>query len=209
MMASLTSFFILVTTSLGVDLIASSSSSCLQREFTETPVEVQNSCDSTENLENRWRGELSYTWNETYIELHWKKIVQDWTCVKAMEFFVDGVWQKDVWGRGKEDVRINRIGEFSLKVEVYFLIPGTPGYCYGVPKKCRCFEASSNLIVSDGNGGIIHDNNQEGIVDENMATTDISLVAGAFAGGKIFLNSLVIVALIIEIIIIILSSQSP
>ena len=102
------------------------SSACVQKEFTETPLEVQNSC-SRENIENYWRGELSYTRTETYIEVHWKKIVQDSVCVKAMEFFVDGVKQKDVWGRQNENVRIDKIGEFSLKVEVYFLIPGSSG----------------------------------------------------------------------------------
>ena len=105
-MASLTSFFILAT--LGFDFVATSS--CDQKEFTETPIEVQDSC-FRENLENRWRGELSYTWKETYIEVHWKKIVQDWACVKAMEFFVDGVKENDIWGRHNENVRINKIGK--------------------------------------------------------------------------------------------------
>ena len=127
------------------------SSSCHKRKFTETPTEVQNSCDNAENIWNRWRGELSYTWSETYIEVHWKKIVQDWACVKAMEFFVDGVKENDIWGRHNENVRINKIGKFSLTVEVYFLIPGTSGTCDG--RECECFEATINLNVQEGNGG--------------------------------------------------------
>ena len=73
-------------------------------------------------MENRWRGELSYTRTKTYIEVYWKKIVQNSACVKAMEFFVDGVKQKDAWGGHLESVRIDKSGEFSLKVEVYFVL---------------------------------------------------------------------------------------
>lgn len=64
-MAMLLSLFILF-------LNSKESSSCDQKEFTETPIEIQNSCDSTENIENRWRGELSYTRRETLIEVDWK-----------------------------------------------------------------------------------------------------------------------------------------
>ena len=98
------------------------SSSCVQKEFTKTPREVQNSCDSEENVENRWRGELSYNRSETYIEVQWKKIVQDPDCVKAMEFFVDGVKDRDIWGKHKENIKIDKNGQFSLKVQVFFLV---------------------------------------------------------------------------------------
>ena len=178
-MASLALFFILVTPSFA------SLSSCVQKEFTETPKEVQNSC-FLENIENQWRGELSYTRSETYIEVQWRKIVQDWTCVKAMEFFVDGVKQINIWGGQQESVRIGKIGEFSLKVQVYFLVLGTPGFCYGELWECRCFEATKYLNVHEGNGGTVVDKNQEGTSEENRGTTDIPLVAGAFAGGNIF-----------------------
>ena len=156
------------------------SSSCSPKEFTETPIEVQNSC-SRENMENRWKGELSYTRKETYIEVHWTRIVQDALCVKAMEFFVDGVKQKDAWGGHQESVRIDKSGEFSLKVEVYFLIPGTSGDCYWVPEECKCFEATKKLNVPEGDEGTI-DNNQE------ESTNNIPVVAGAFAAGNLFLS---------------------
>ena len=123
------------------------SSPCIQKEFTATPKEVQNSCLS-ENMEKRWRGELGYDSTERYIELHWKKIIQNWACVKAMEFFVDGVKQKDVWGRHKETVRIDKIETFSLKVQVYYLTRGAPGRtCYGAPGECKCFEATTEINV--------------------------------------------------------------
>lgn len=66
---------------------------------------------------------------------------------------MDGVKQGDIWGGHEDSVKINKIGEFSLKVEVYFLVSGTPGSCYGVPTGCRCFEATTNLNVEEGNGG--------------------------------------------------------
>ena len=119
-----------------------------------------------------------------------------------MEFFVDEVKDRGIWGRQNENVRINKIGEFSLKVEVYFLIPGTPGFCFGVPTGCRCFEATMNLNTLEDNGVTIIDINQEDTTEENRGTADISplMLAGAFAGGNLFLNSLVIV-IVIKIII--------
>ena len=161
------------------------SSSCSPKEFTETPIEVQNSC-SRENMENRWKGELSYTRKETYIEVHWTRIVQDALCVKAMEFFVDGVKQKDIWGGHQESVRIDKSGEFSLKVEVYFLIPGTSGDCYWVPEECKCFEATKKLNVPEGDEGTI-DNNQEESTNNGTPDVNILAVAGAFAAGNPFL----------------------
>ena len=169
-------------------------SSCIQKEFSENPIEVQDSC-SRENLENRWRGELSYTWKETYIEVQWKKIVQDWTCVKNMEFFVDGVRDESIWGMQNEIVRINMIGEFSLKVEVYFVMPGTPGTCYGVPSACRCFEATIDLNIhennednqdnegNEGNGG-------NGDIDAGESTLPIYVAAAS--GGVILFFALLL-----------------
>ena len=166
------------------------SSSCSPKEFTETPIEVQNSC-SRENIENRWRGELSYTRTETHIEVDWKKIVQDSVCVKAMEFFVDGVKQPDHWGKHKESVRIYKSGEFSLKVEVYFvnfLIPvQISSSCYGIPgRECKCFEATKKLIVpGNGNG-----NNEDG-------STSPLTVAAASGGVILFLALLLTLAICI------------
>ena len=163
------------------------SSACIQKEFTETPLEVQNSC-SRENIENRWRGELSYIRKETYIEVYWKKIVQDALCVLAMEFFVDGVKQRDIWGRQNENVRIDKSGEFSLKVEVYFMIYGTSGSCNG--RQCKCFEATINLNVPEGDNGAT--SNEE--IDEDASTDiNIPLVAGAFAGGNLFLSRFLVI----------------
>ena len=162
------------------------SSSCVQKEFTETPIEVQNSC-SRENMENRWRGELSYTRKETYIEVYWKKIVQDSLCVRSMEFFVDGVKQKDVWGRPNENVRIDKIGEFSLKVEVYYLIPGTSGDCYG--RQCKCFEATINLNVQEGNWG---NERIEGIDAGDQTDSGLPIEVAAASGGAIILLALLL-----------------
>ena len=174
-------FLVLLSVSQLINTIESSQ--CSSKEFTETPKEVQNSCDSAANIENRWRGELSYTETETYIEVDWKKIVQDSACVKAMEFFVDGAKQKDIWGGHKESIKIDKSGEFSLKVEVYFVIYGKSGSsCYGTPgQECKCFEATKKLNVPEGDEGTI-DNNQE------ESTNNIPVVAGAFAAGNLFLS---------------------
>ena len=92
------------------------------KEFTETPTEVENTCDRSDEatINKRWRGELSIIKHERYIEIEWKKIVQKAPCVKAMEFFVDGEKQEDVWRHNIETVRINKIEQFSLKVKVFF-----------------------------------------------------------------------------------------
>ena len=180
-------FFILATSSFTF------LSSCDQKEFTETPIEVQNSCD-THNIESQWRGELSYTRTETYIDVHWKKIVQDWTCVKAMEFFVDEVKDRGIWGRQNENVRINKIGEFSLKVEVYFLIRGNSAdTCHGVPGwQCKCFEATINLKVhegnedNEGNGG----NGGDGGNDTGISTSPFEVAVAS--GGVILLLALLL-----------------
>ena len=162
------------------------SSACVQKEFTETPIDLQNSC-SLENIENCWRGELSYTRSETYIEVHWMSIVQDALCVKAMEFFVDGVKEKDIWGRHKESVRIDKIGKFSLKVEVYYLIPGTSGDCYG--RQCKCFEATINLNVQEGNEG---NGGNEGIDAGNQTDSGLPIEVAAASGGAILLLALLL-----------------
>ena len=178
-MAMLFSLFILL-------LNCKESSSCDQKEFTETPIEVQNSCD-TNDIENRWRGELSYHKTETHIDVHWKKIVQDWKCVKAMEFYVDGAKQEDLWGRHKESVRIDKIEQFSLKVEVYFVMPGTPrSSCYGTPgRECKCFEAIQKLNVPEGNGGT----NDEESNEDGFSSP---LVVGAASGGVILFLALLL-----------------
>ena len=118
-----------------------------KKEFTETPVQAENTCDRSneETINKRWRGELSITRHGTYIEIEWKKIVQDHRCVRAMEFFVDGEKEKDIWGAHKETVRINKSKKFSLKVEVFFLISGTQGRCYGSRSRCKCFEATTDV----------------------------------------------------------------
>jgi len=179
-MAILLSLFILL-------LNSKESSSCDQKEFTETPIEVQNSCDSTENIQNRWRGELSYTWRKTYIDVHWKKIMQDWKCVKDMKFFVDGVQDRGIWGRQNELVRINKIGEFSLKVQVYFVIPGTSGDCYG--RECKCFEATINLNVHEGNEGN-GDNEGNGGIDTGIRGSPFEVAVAS--GGVILLLALLL-----------------
>ena len=192
-MASLTSFFIFAT--LGFGFVASSS--CVKKEFTETPIEVQDSC-SPENIENRWRGELSYTRTETSIMVQWRKFVQDWTCVRNMKFFVDDVEVGDIWGEHREYVKINKIRKFLFKVEVYYRIPGTSGDCYG--RKCKCFEATINLNVHEGNEGN-GDSHQEDTFDEGTT----ALVAGAFAGGNLFFSVCLVkitsIIIIVKIII--------
>ena len=95
---------------------------------------------------------MNYTRTETYIELRWKMIVQDPDCVKAMEFFVDGEKEKDIWGKDKENTRIDKSGEFSLKVEVYFLSHRQSGSsCYGTSPgwECKCFEAKKRINVDN------------------------------------------------------------
>ena len=172
------------------------SNSCVQKEFTKTPREVQNSCDSEENVENRWRGELSYNRSETYIEVQWKKIVQDPDCVKAMEFFVDDVKAKDIWGSHNENVRIDKIGTFSLKIQVFFLKSGTSGNCYGSNRKCRCFEATTHLNVHEGNhDDNDYDNKGDGSDTNNAEESthcDLAL-GGAFGGGECFIYKAVII----------------
>ena len=168
------------------------STPCVQKEFTKSPIDVFFSC-SPENIENHWRGELSYTKTETYIEVYWKKIVQDaGECVKLMKFFVDGVEVKDIWGRHNENVRIDKIGKFSFKVEVYYIIPRTFGDCFG--RQCKCFEATKILDVHGDDGNNI-DNNQEDSTDNNGCIDVIPLVVGAFAGGIFFtvIMSLIII----------------
>ena len=177
------------------------SSSCSPKEFTDTPIEVENSCDTTENLENRWRGELSYTRTETHTEVHWKKIVQDWECVKAMEFFMDSVKQQDIWGDHKESVWIEKSGEFSLKVEVYFVGGRKFGSsCYGIPgRECKCFEATKNLNIHGDNEG----NASDGIDGQNntdsafRVTVEISPAAAASGGAIFFLALLLTLAICI------------
>ena len=112
------------------------SNPCVKREikeFTETPKEEAGTCDrnNEDTINKRWRGELSIKKHASYIHVEWKKIVQKSSCVKAMEFFVDGVKEKDIWKRHEETVRINKIEQFSLKVEVFFTISETTGQCYG------------------------------------------------------------------------------
>ena len=122
---------------------------CGKKEFKDTPVQAVNTCDRNNEgtINKRWRGELSITKHGTYIEIDWKKIVQDHRCVRAMEFFVDGEKEKDIWGAHKETVRINKIQQFSLKVEVFFTISGTQGRCYGTFSSCKCFEATTDVNV--------------------------------------------------------------
>ena len=173
------------------------SSSCIHKKFTKTPTEVQNSC-FPENIDNRWRGELNYTRTETYIELRWKKIVQDPDCVKAMEFFVDDVKAKDIWGSHNENVRIDKIGTFSLKIQVFFLKSGTSGNCYGSNRKCRCFEATTHLNVHVGN----HDDNDYDNKGDGSDTNNVNAeesthcdlaLGGAFGGGECFIYKAVII----------------
>ena len=127
----------------------------LQLKFHTLAIETQR------NIDKRWRGELSIKKKETYIEIEWKKIVQRAKCVRNMEFYVDGVKQEDLWGHHKETLRINKIEQFSLKVEVYFTISGTTGQCYG-PGSCMCFEATTDVNVPDEEGGNGNDGNSDG-----------------------------------------------
>ena len=121
-----------------------------KREFVENPVEVNSTCDRNNEgtINKRWRGELSIAKHGTYVEIDWKKTVQDHRCVRAMEFFVDGEKEKDIWGAHKETVRINKSKKFSLKVEVFFTISGTQGRCYGSRSRCQCFEATTDVDFS-------------------------------------------------------------
>ena len=97
-----------------------SSATCqhrLEREFTENPQNVvSGACPNLENIGNtaQWRGHLSYTYTETYIEIQWKKIVHDPACVYAMKFFVNGREEKDIWHDNDENVKINAVGRFML-----------------------------------------------------------------------------------------------
>jgi len=152
-------------------MIMIESNSCVKREikeFTETPEEIKDTCDRSneETIKKRWRGELSILKRESYIEIEWKKIVQKVSCVKAMEFFVDGVKEKDIWDRQRETVRINKIEQFSLKVEVFFKIPGMTGQCYG-PGSCFCFEATTDVNVPDEEGGNSDSGNSDGNHDSD------------------------------------------
>ena len=166
----------------------SADESCIPKEFTENPDGVDKSCEGA--IENRWRGELSFDKTETYIEVHWKKIVQDWKCVKAMEFYLDGVKQKDVWGRQNEKQRIDSIGKFSLKVEVYFLDKSRTGStCYGTPGKCKCFEATTSLNTIEGRDG----GTSETEKNEDVSIGSISpLILGAASGGVILFLALLL-----------------
>ena len=168
------------------------SNSCVQKEFTKTPREVQNSCDSEENVENRWRGELSYNRSETYIEVQWKKIVQDPDCVKAMEFFVDDVKAKDIWGSHKENIKIDKNGQFSLKVQVFFLVSGTSGNCYGSGNRCRCFEATKNFTVQDGNDDNVPSGNGDNGEQINESSPSSPLTLAAASGGVVLVLALLL-----------------
>ena len=137
---------------------------------------------------------MNYTRTETYIELRWKMIVQDPDCVKAMEFFVDDVKAKDIWGSHNENVRIDKIGTFSLKIQVFFLKSGTSGNCYGSNRKCRCFEATTHLNVHKGN----HDDNDYDNKGDGSDTNNVNAeesthcdlaLGGAFGGGECFISS--------------------
>ena len=93
----------------------------LKREFTENPQNVvSGACPNLENIGNtaQWRGQLSFTYTETYIEIQWKKIVHNPACVNAMKFFVNGREEKGVWRKNDNNVKINAVGRFALKVEV-------------------------------------------------------------------------------------------
>lgn len=142
------------------------------KEFTETPEEVKDTCDrnTEEYINKRWRGELSIIKHETYIEIDWKKIVQRASCVKAMEFFVDGVKQGAAWGPHMETVRIDKIEQFSLKVEVFFKIARTTGQCYGPGGSCKCFEATTDVNLPDEEGG--NGDNSNGASDANNTTVN-------------------------------------
>jgi len=175
------------------------------KEFTETPKEVKNTCDrnNEETIKKRWRGELSIIKHETYIEIEWKKIVQRAACVRAMEFFVDGVKQENVWGSHKETVEIRNTNEFSLKVEVFFTVAGTTGECYG-PGSCMCFEATTDVNVPDEEGGNDDngnsDDNDDGDVNGNgtsnanntTSTIPSPLILGGASGGTILILALLI-----------------
>ena len=117
------------------------------KKFTETPEEVQHTChrNNEDTINKRWRGELSIKKHKSYIEIEWKKIVQRASCAQAMEFFVDGVKEEDIWSSDMETVRIDKIEKFSLKVKVFFKIARTTGHCYGPGGVCKCFEATNQL----------------------------------------------------------------
>ena len=142
-----------------------------QKEFTDTQEEVKNTCDRNDeiHIQKRWRGELSIKKHKKYIEIEWKKIVHKASCVKAMEFYVDGVEQEGLWGHHRETLRINKIEQFSLKVEVFFTIAGTTGHCYG-PGVCMCFEATTDVNVPDEEGG--NDDNSNDTSDANNTTVN-------------------------------------
>ena len=166
-----------------VGLVASSS--CTTKEFTETPAEVENPCeghfyydyfypdDEDSFFLHQWRGELRYTSDEAYIYIEWKKLVHDPRCVHTIEFFVNGV-REDAWEEQNETAIINNLGEFSLRVEVFYRFWGGSSSCGGLGDEdaCECFEATTNLEVLVG--------------DDHCANAP-PLVAGGFAGGDISL----------------------
>ena len=109
-----------------------------------------------------------------------------------MEFFVDGVKQEDAWGRQNENARIDKMGEFSLKVEVYYLIPGTSGDCY--ERQCKCFEATKKLNVPEGDNGGGNEGGNGGTNNEEIKEDgSISpLTAAAASGGAILFLALLL-----------------
>ena len=77
-------------------------------------------------------------------------------------------------GRINETAIINNLGEFSLRVEVFYRFWGGSSSCGGLGDEdaCECFEATTNLEVLVG--------------DDHCANAP-PLVAGGFAGGDISL----------------------
>ena len=77
-MCPLSRVFVLTTLRVGF----AATQSCIVKEFTQNPKdEVVSGCPRSESeLDTHWRGELSYTHTETFIEVLWKKIVQKPEC---------------------------------------------------------------------------------------------------------------------------------
>ena len=121
-------------------------------------------------------GRAEYKKHEAYIEIEWKKIVQKASCVLAMEFFVNGVNEREIWKRHEETVRINKIDQFSLKVEVFFKISGTTGNCYGSRGSCYCFEATTDVNIPDEEGGNGGNDNSNGTSDAVTQTGQSAMI---------------------------------
>ena len=143
-------------------------SGCIDAKFTENLQDnVLSNCPrERSDVEAHWKGELSYTQNETFITVQWKKIVQKPECVRDMKFFVDGEEERDVWGKYSEDVRINTVGSLMLKVSVLYGLTGS----FSV---FRCIEATANITTTTTTTIAPINNNV------------IPLVVGAFAGGNV------------------------